>query len=130
MDIKLVKVKHVLIVDDELPALINMASELQNHHSWHLVGSCHNTQQARGMMREHQVDLLLLDIEMPGQSGCGVMIAVKTARIVLGANPQWEIEYCLVKHRSGSGSINCLCFMPQIDSQYHARSSRVRQYTW
>ena len=69
VDIKLVKVKHVLIVDDELPALINMATELQNHPSWHLVGSCHNTQQARGMMREHQVDLLLLDIEMPGQAG-------------------------------------------------------------
>jgi two-component system LytT family response regulator len=64
-----VNLKHVLIVDDELPALVNMESELQNHPSWRLVGSCHNTEQARGMMREHQVDLLLLDIEMPGQSG-------------------------------------------------------------
>lgn len=61
--------KHVLIVDDELPALINMQAELQNHPDWHLVASCHCSEQARTVMREQSVDLILLDIEMPEQSG-------------------------------------------------------------
>ncbi len=61
--------KNVLIVDDELPALINMQEELQNHPDWHLVASCHSSEQARAVMREQPVDLILLDIEMPDQSG-------------------------------------------------------------
>ncbi len=61
--------KQVLIVDDELPALINMQAELQNHADWQLVASCHNTEQARAVMANQAVDLILLDIEMPEQSG-------------------------------------------------------------
>ncbi len=61
--------KQVLIVDDEWPALINMQAELQNHPDWCLVGSCYSTDQARTLMAAHSVDLILLDIEMPDQSG-------------------------------------------------------------
>jgi two-component system, LytTR family, response regulator len=61
--------KKVLIVDDELPALINMQEELHNHPDWTLLASCRSTREARAVMREQQVDLILLDIEMPDQSG-------------------------------------------------------------
>lgn len=59
----------VLIVDDELPALTNMQYVLANHPQWQLVASCHSTSQARAILATESIDLLLLDIEMPTQSG-------------------------------------------------------------
>jgi two-component system LytT family response regulator len=59
----------VLIVDDELPALMNMQFVLNNHPEWRLVASCHATAQARAILQTEAVDLLLLDIEMPWQTG-------------------------------------------------------------
>ncbi len=62
--------KHsIVIVDDELPALNNMQYVLGQHPHWELLASCHSTAQARRVLEERRVDLLLLDIEMPTQSG-------------------------------------------------------------
>ncbi|MES2048187.1 MAG: LytTR family DNA-binding domain-containing protein [Pseudomonadota bacterium] len=64
------KPKHkILIVDDELPALTNVQYVLHNHPGWQLIASCHSTAQARAILQAESVDLLLLDIEMPTQSG-------------------------------------------------------------
>lgn len=61
--------RSVLIVDDELPALTNMQCVLANNPLWRLVASCHSSAQARAVLAREPVDLVLLDIEMPGQSG-------------------------------------------------------------
>ncbi|PXX37358.1 LytR/AlgR family response regulator transcription factor [Undibacterium pigrum] len=61
--------KKILVVDDELPALTNIQLALQAHRDWQLVASCHSTAQARALLQTEQVDLILLDIEMPMQSG-------------------------------------------------------------
>ncbi len=63
------KLYKVLIVDDELPALTNMQYVLANHPQWQLVASCHSSAQARAILSSEAIDLLLLDIEMPVQSG-------------------------------------------------------------
>lgn len=63
------KFYKVLIVDDELPALTNMQYVLANHPQWQLVASCHSSAQARAILNAETIDLLLLDIEMPVQSG-------------------------------------------------------------
>jgi two-component system LytT family response regulator len=60
---------RVLIVDDELPALTNMQCVLAAEPGWQLVGSANSTAQARAILAREQVDLILLDIEMPEQSG-------------------------------------------------------------
>jgi two-component system LytT family response regulator len=60
---------RVLIVDDELPALTNMQCVLAAEPLWQLVGSANCADQARAILATVQVDLILLDIEMPGQSG-------------------------------------------------------------
>jgi len=59
----------VMMVDDELPALTNMQYALADHADWMLVASCHSTAQARLLMQNETIDLVLLDIEMPTQSG-------------------------------------------------------------
>jgi len=59
----------VMVVDDELPALTNMQYALSHHHQWQLIASCHSTVQARAILQCESVDLLLLDIEMPKQTG-------------------------------------------------------------
>lgn len=61
--------KRVLIVDDELPALTNMQCVLAGEANWELAGSAHSAAQARELLARERVDLVLLDIEMPGQSG-------------------------------------------------------------
>jgi two-component system LytT family response regulator len=61
--------RSVLIVDDELPALTNMQCVLASHPGWRIVDSCHSSAQARAALRRERVDLILLDIEMPEQSG-------------------------------------------------------------
>ena len=63
------KSNTVLIVDDELPALINMQAVLAGHPGWRLAASCRSSAQARAALAVEAVDLILLDIEMPGQSG-------------------------------------------------------------
>lgn len=63
------KTKNVLIVDDELPALTNMQCVLAQHPEWALLASCYSCEQARLVMQQNQVDLILLDIQMPGESG-------------------------------------------------------------
>lgn len=60
---------RVLIVDDELPALTNMQCVLAGEPLWQLAGSAHSSAQARAILAREQVDLILLDIEMPEQSG-------------------------------------------------------------
>lgn len=59
----------VMVVDDELPALTNMHYALSQHSQWQLIASCHSTAQARAILQCESVDLLLLDIEMPKQTG-------------------------------------------------------------
>ncbi len=60
---------RVLIVDDEDGARANLRHALAAHAGWHLVGECANARQARSVLAATAVDVLLLDIQMPGESG-------------------------------------------------------------
>ena len=60
---------RVLLVDDELPALTNMQCVLAAEPAWDLAGSANSAAQARDILQREPVDLILLDIEMPEQSG-------------------------------------------------------------
>jgi two-component system LytT family response regulator len=59
----------VLIVDDEQLALANLEWILARHPEWRLLGACRSSEQARAQLRATPADLVLLDIQMPGQSG-------------------------------------------------------------
>lgn len=58
-----------LIVDDELPGRTNLRLAMAAHPGWQLVAECGGAASARAALESMDVDLVFLDIQMPGQSG-------------------------------------------------------------
>lgn len=59
----------VLIADDEAPALNLVKSYVQQLPSLELVAECKNGEEAMEALKQHPIDLLFLDIQMPGING-------------------------------------------------------------
>jgi len=60
---------RALIVDDEAPARINLGYALADHPDWQVVASCESAVQAREVLQHQAVDVLFLDVQMPGETG-------------------------------------------------------------
>ena len=60
---------HCLIVDDEPTAREILELHLQHIEDFELVGSCKNATEALTVLNQDHVDLIFLDIQMPGISG-------------------------------------------------------------
>lgn len=58
-----------LIVDDEAPSRTNLRLALAAHPDWLLIAECDGAPAARAALSSHEVDLIFLDIQMPGESG-------------------------------------------------------------
>lgn len=52
-----------------MPAIANLEWILASRPQWRLLGACRSSEQARAQLRATPADLILLDIQMPGQSG-------------------------------------------------------------
>jgi two-component system LytT family response regulator len=59
----------VLIVDDEVHARTNLRLALVALHGWEMVGECASAASARACLESTSVDMLLLDVQMPLESG-------------------------------------------------------------
>ncbi len=73
---------RVLIVDDEALARSRLASLVTDCQQPRctVVGQCANAQQARQWLAEYETDVVLLDIQMPGQTGTA--LAAELQRLV------------------------------------------------
>lgn len=60
---------NCLIVDDEAPAVFLMEDNIKRTPFLQLVGSCNNAYRAMERIQEEKIDLVFLDIEMPGLNG-------------------------------------------------------------
>jgi len=58
-----------LVVDDDAVFLELMVAYVMKHPQLHLAGACDGADEARGILESSSIDLLLLDINMPGISG-------------------------------------------------------------
>jgi len=58
-----------LVVDDEPPGRLNLRLAMDAHPGWQLVAECGGAESARAALDSHAVDVVFLDIQMPGQSG-------------------------------------------------------------
>ncbi|MCL6565159.1 MAG: LytTR family DNA-binding domain-containing protein [Acidobacteriia bacterium] len=64
---------NTLIVDDEKPARDELAFLLKSFPEINLVGQGRNGLEAVALIKEHQPDLVFLDVQMPGLNGFGVI---------------------------------------------------------
>ncbi|MCD2515799.1 LytTR family DNA-binding domain-containing protein [Massilia sp. G4R7] len=58
-----------LIVDDEMPGRLNLRLAMGAHPAWQLVAECGGAAAARTALAAQSVDVVFLDVRMPGQSG-------------------------------------------------------------
>ena len=58
-----------IIVDDELPGRMNLRLAMEAHPAWTLAAECDGAAAARAALAGGEVDVVFLDIQMPGQSG-------------------------------------------------------------
>jgi two-component system LytT family response regulator len=68
---------HILIVDDEVPARERLKRLLDGIEGVELVGEAADGPQAVALIEQEQPDLVLLDIQMPGLDGFGVIEALE-----------------------------------------------------
>ncbi|HEY3668241.1 MAG TPA: LytTR family DNA-binding domain-containing protein [Polyangiaceae bacterium] len=65
--------RRVLVVDDEEPARRLLAEYLRARSGWRVVAEAKNGLEALQLAKEHQPDLLLLDVQMPKLDGFEVL---------------------------------------------------------
>ena len=58
-----------IIVEDETLAQNVIQSHLQKTNQFELVGVCNNALEAKEVLNKHEVDLIFLDIQLPGMTG-------------------------------------------------------------
>lgn len=58
-----------LIVDDELPGRTNLRLAMGEHPGWELAAECDGAPAARAALDGGNIDVVFLDIRMPGESG-------------------------------------------------------------
>lgn len=83
-----------LLIDDEPLALQVLSSYVQKLEYLELAGVCHNAIDALNFLQRTKVDLLLLDIQMPGLTGIDFLksLAHKPKVILTSAYTQYALE--------------------------------------
>jgi two-component system, LytTR family, response regulator LytT len=72
---------HTLIIDDERPARDELAYLLKNFPEITVVAQGKNGLEAVALIREHNPDLVFLDVQMPGLDGFGVIKKLLAGKI-------------------------------------------------
>src|SRR6476469_10179503 len=74
---------HCLIIDDEPPAREILKQHIAGVEALELAGTCSNAVEAVSFLKEHPVDLLLLDIQMPQLLGTNFIRTLKNPTKVI-----------------------------------------------
>ncbi len=84
----------VLIVDDNKVMRLMLSEMLKKIDGIEIAGECETAIDARSFLSRHTVDILLLDVEMPGMSGLELLklLPEKPATILITAKTGYAIE--------------------------------------
>lgn len=74
---------NCIIVDDEPPAHKVLENYIRKIRSLKLIGNCYNAIEALNFLHENKVDILFLDINMPGLSGLEMLKTLQSPPIVI-----------------------------------------------
>ncbi len=72
-----------LIVDDEKPALELLEDNVRKVPFLSLAGACRNSIEALEVLRNQQIDLVFLDIRMPGINGLDLIRGLQNAPLII-----------------------------------------------
>ena len=84
----------VLIVDDNKVMRLMLSEMLKKIDNIEIVGECESAIDARSFLSKQEVDILLLDVEMPGMTGLELLklLPEKPATILITAKTGYAIE--------------------------------------
>ena len=81
---------RILIVDDHPVVRAGLASMLGTQEELHLIGAAPGGEEALQMIEQHEPDIVMLDLRMPGMSGVETLQALKTrskgSRVIILTN--------------------------------------------
>ena len=85
---------NTLIIDDEPLAHDVIKHHFQDQLDFKTVGNCYNATQALRYLANHQVDLLILDINMPALSGIELLkvLVNRPQVIIISAYQEYALE--------------------------------------
>ena len=85
---------NCLIVDDDEIDRLTVLSYAKRFPILHILGTCATAEQAEEIMRNNRVDVLFLDIDLPGESGVQFRKKASTipACIFITSHPEFAVE--------------------------------------
>lgn len=85
---------HAMIVDDEPLAQDILESYIENMPNVNLVSKCSNAIEANEVLKNEQVDLIFLDIQMPQVTGIDFVKSIKNPPLIIftTAYPDYAVE--------------------------------------
>lgn len=100
---------RVLIIDDSATMRAILMSRLREQGDIEVVGTASNAAEGRTMIKQHDPDVVTLDIEMPGMNGLDFLEKIMTLRptpviIVSGATQEGNE---VTARALGLGAVNC-----------------------
>ena len=72
-----------IIVEDEVLAQNVIQSHLQKVDRFELVGVCNNAMEAKEVLNKQEVDLIFLDIQLPGMTGLNFLRSLANPPLVV-----------------------------------------------
>ncbi|MEO5892948.1 MAG: LytTR family DNA-binding domain-containing protein [Ferruginibacter sp.] len=83
-----------IIVEDEALAQHVIQSHLQQFGEFELVATCNNALEATEVLHTHEVDLIFLDIQLPGMTGLNFLRTLSAPPLVVltTAYPEYALE--------------------------------------
>lgn len=76
--------KTIYLVDDNLELLQDLKNELHKFNEFQVIGSASNGESCIMELRNHKIDILVLDMIMPKKDGLDVLQSLKENRIEVG----------------------------------------------
>ena len=72
-----------MIVEDEILAQQVLQNHLQQIDKCELIATCSNALDARNVLKTHDIDLMFLDIQLPGMTGLNFLRSIKDPPLVV-----------------------------------------------
>jgi YesN/AraC family two-component response regulator len=68
---------NIIIIDDEPKIRKGMTHLLSQHEGWNVIGTFADAQRALSYLYEHEVDVVITDIQMPGMQGLDMIQRIR-----------------------------------------------------